>query len=147
MAFVGGDASTHRRASLGSVARQAAESSLADSGFTTACKFPQDLWPVEIDQRQMEQVICNLVLNARESEPRDQLVRVEAANERLAVARGGLEPGDYVWLIDPALKTIVISGYAFDNTLRDFTQHGFCDAIAKPFDVTTLKRALERNGV
>ena len=313
LAFAGGDASTRRRASLGSLARQAAESSLADSGFTATCKLPEDLWPVEIDERQMEQVIRNLVLNARESEPRDHLVRVEAANESLAAARGGLEPGDYVRLsvidtgigmdreimsrifdpyfttkargadkgmglglticsavmnrhhgailvesepgrgsafhlflprcrdeqarpsvtdnpatpitqkssrkvlvmddevvirellartlrhlgyavetaangevalelirkandrgerfnaaildltikggmggreaarqlrlIDPAVKTIVISGYAFDNTLRDFSQHGFCDAIAKPFDVTTLKRTLERNGV
>jgi signal transduction histidine kinase/ActR/RegA family two-component response regulator len=60
----------------------------------------QGLWPVEIDPSQVEQVIVNLLVNAREASPDGGLVMLETANCRLdAAALAGnptARPGDYV---------------------------------------------------
>ena len=41
------------------------------------------LWPVRVDERQMEQVIMNLVVNARDAMPSGGTVRIYSANETL----------------------------------------------------------------
>jgi two-component system cell cycle sensor histidine kinase/response regulator CckA len=60
------------------------------------------LWPVEMNPSQMEQVIVNLVVNARDAMPRGGRVSIETANIDLdeATARqvGDAEPGEYVVL-------------------------------------------------
>jgi two-component system, chemotaxis family, CheB/CheR fusion protein len=59
-----------------------------------------DLWPVRADPANVEQMLMNLVLNARDALPRGGKVVISAVNEsiddaRVAVLHGG-EPGDYV---------------------------------------------------
>lgn len=59
-----------------------------------------DLWPVWIDKQQFEQVIVNLVVNARDAMPEGGAVTLSCANQRLseelARDRAVVEPGDYV---------------------------------------------------
>jgi signal transduction histidine kinase/ActR/RegA family two-component response regulator len=57
-----------------------------------------DLWPAMADQSQIELVILNLVLNARDAMPEGGFITIETANRRrseTAVADGA-PPGDYV---------------------------------------------------
>ncbi|WP_290749345.1 ATP-binding protein [Amaricoccus sp.] len=59
-----------------------------------------DLWPVRVDERQIEQVIMNLVVNARDAMPRGGEVRIATRNLRLEQDlhrdRAVVLPGDYV---------------------------------------------------
>jgi PAS domain S-box-containing protein len=51
-------------------------------GSKIRCEFdiPNDLWPVEVDERQISQVINNIVINADQAMPEGGMIRVEAEN-------------------------------------------------------------------
>jgi nitrogen-specific signal transduction histidine kinase/CheY-like chemotaxis protein len=70
-----------------------------------------NLGKVMADPGQMEQVIMNLILNARDAMPTGGAIRIETANGEFAEAGAqarGLEPGAYVML------TISDTGYGID---------------------------------
>lgn len=62
----------------------------------------EDLWPVTVDRGQIEQVLLNLAVNARDAMPNGGTLRIETANVRVdqeyASGRPGLMPGEYVSL-------------------------------------------------
>jgi CheY-like chemotaxis protein len=64
--------------------------------------FAPDLWLVEMDQTQVERVIVNLVVNARDALPDGGTIAVEAANRTLKEPEvnrsNGEQPGEYVVL-------------------------------------------------
>jgi PAS domain S-box-containing protein len=55
-----------------------------------------DLWPISADRGQLEQVIMNLVVNARDAMPGGGSLRLTTSNVRVESAQG--EPGKYVRL-------------------------------------------------
>ncbi|MDO8837152.1 MAG: ATP-binding protein [Vicinamibacterales bacterium] len=64
--------------------------------------YAADLWPVRADQGQMEQVVINLVTNARDAMPQGGVLQIGTANRSittLASETGGPPPGAYVTLI------------------------------------------------
>ena len=71
----------------------------AARGSNTQCRFsiPDDLWPAEVDEGQIRQVISNLVLNAVQAMPEGGVVVIQAEN---TVVQPGdllsLKPGEYV---------------------------------------------------
>jgi len=69
------------------------------SGSNVACEyhFVDDLWPVEIDEGQMSQVINNLVLNAIQAMPRGGKIKISAQNVVIGEDAGlPLMEGNYV---------------------------------------------------
>ena len=55
---------------------------------------------------------------------------------------GGRETMQALLQLDPAVKAVVMSGYAQEAVLRHYAQHGFRAALPKPFDIATLLRTL-----
>jgi two-component system, cell cycle sensor histidine kinase and response regulator CckA len=68
------------------------------SGSRVQCEFflANDLWLVEADESQIQQVFCNMILNAREAMPEGGLISVRASN-RVVDARDetALPAGEY----------------------------------------------------
>jgi PAS domain S-box-containing protein len=68
-------------------------------GIVIQEKLPPDLWPVEADRSQIEQVLLNIYINAWQAMPGSGTLTVQAANVHLdspAVEAYKLSPGRYV---------------------------------------------------
>ncbi|MBC7546002.1 MAG: PAS domain S-box protein [Candidatus Sericytochromatia bacterium] len=73
--------------------------SFATTGANTRCEFDFDpeLWPVEVDEGQISQVINNLIINADQASPNGGIVEIRAVNTTVQDAKVALlKPGPYV---------------------------------------------------
>lgn len=69
------------------------------SGSNVRCEFtiPDDLWPVEIDEGQISQVINNLIINASQAMPEGGIIKIRAENMVVDAGQGlPLKEGRYV---------------------------------------------------
>lgn len=80
LTFSRGGAPVKKTVRLEDILKESA--SFAVTGSNSRCKFDlsADLWPVEIDQGQISQVIHNLVLNAQQSMSAGGVIRISAEN-------------------------------------------------------------------
>ena len=69
---------------------------LDGSGLRRECRLAHDLWPVEVDETRIAQVIRGLVLNAREATPGGGTVGLAAENVVLPAANPGDPARDWV---------------------------------------------------
>jgi CheY-like chemotaxis protein len=62
---------------------------------------------------------------------------------------GGQETIKRLQEIDPAVKAIVSSGYSDSPVIANYERYGFCDVVAKPYEMVEFSRVLYRvvNGV
>lgn len=80
LTFSKGGAPIKKTASIAELLKDSV--SFALRGSNVRCEFflPDDLWPVEIDKGQMNQVINNLVINAQQAMPEGGIISVRAEN-------------------------------------------------------------------
>ena len=95
--FAKGGAPVKTTASISELLRDTAR--FAPRGAHTSCEFqiPDDLWPVEIDEGQISQVIQNLVINADQAMPDGGTIQIIAENTTLgSESTLPLPDGEYV---------------------------------------------------
>jgi two-component system cell cycle sensor histidine kinase/response regulator CckA len=83
--------------SLGEIIKDSA--SFAVSGSKVKCEFviEEKLWPVEVDQGQISQVMNNLVINADQAMPKGGIIKIKVENAVLEKDETPhLKPGRYV---------------------------------------------------
>ncbi len=76
--------------------KNAAEFTLSGSNLKCEFNFPDNLWPMEVDNRQIGQAIHNVVMNAREAMPQGGLLKVSAENVKNSGNLPILRNGKYV---------------------------------------------------
>ncbi|HVR37338.1 MAG TPA: ATP-binding protein [Methylomirabilota bacterium] len=95
--FSSGGSANRRVISLSGVIRESARAALGASRVECDFALAGDLWPAEVDEGQIAQVIRNLVLNAREAMPDGGKVSVRAENVVGGLGENPpLPPGDHV---------------------------------------------------
>jgi len=76
---------------------------LIGADVTLATRLAGDLWPVRVDPTQVQQVLLNLAVNARDAMPGGGTLTIETANVELdedsAQRHPGLRPGPHVMLV------------------------------------------------
>ena len=99
LTFSRGGAPIRNPASIKQLLEETAGFSLRGSNARGIVKIPDDLWPVDIDEGQISQVINNLVINADQAMPKGGLIRVSAENVRIGDGHAlPLAKGKYVKL-------------------------------------------------
>ena len=73
-------------------------SRLVGKAITVWVQSPADLWPIQADVSQLEQVLVNLAANARDAMPRGGKFLLETANVVIADKQAAMPKGDYVML-------------------------------------------------
>jgi signal transduction histidine kinase len=94
--FSRGGSPDKKVAEVAKLVKNATEFTLSGSNLKCDFNFPDNLWPVEVDNRQIGQAIHNLVLNAREAMPEGGLLEVNAENVTSADDLSNLRKGKYV---------------------------------------------------
>jgi PAS domain S-box-containing protein len=97
LTFAQGGAPVKETAALGELLRDSADFALRGSAVCCDFQLPADLWPVEVDISQMNQVVQNLVLNAVQAMPNGGRILISGENIITSGDEGlPLQPGRYV---------------------------------------------------
>lgn len=114
LTFAKGGEPVKEDVSLGALVQEVARFDLSGSPVSLSYREAEDLWQIKADKGQMQQVISNLVLNARQAMPRGGHLYVTLENEELASeAVPGLRQGRYVKVI------VRDEGTGIDPKVRD----------------------------
>jgi PAS domain S-box-containing protein len=82
---------------LGSLIKNAVKFSLSGSNVNSEISIADDLWAVDADEGQINQVMQNLIINADQAMPKGGIVRVRAENIEIGARYNvSLEEGRYV---------------------------------------------------
>jgi PAS domain S-box-containing protein len=99
LTFSKGGSPIRKAVSLGDVVKESVDFSLRGSDLRCALDIPPDIWPVEIDEGQIGQVINNLIINACQAMPGGGVITVECRNVVIGEADAlPLKEGNYVQL-------------------------------------------------
>jgi PAS domain S-box-containing protein len=80
LTFSRGGAPVKKTASIAELLKESAGFALRGSDVRCEFSLPDDLWPAEMDEGQIGQVISNLVINADQAMPKGGVVQVRAEN-------------------------------------------------------------------
>ncbi|MEE4243713.1 MAG: ATP-binding protein [Desulfopila sp.] len=97
LTFAGGGEPVKSAASLSQLLQESASFILSGSNVKCDLDIPSDLWSVNMDKGQINQVIQNLVLNADQAMPEGGVVTISCSNIDIVKDQvPGLEAGPYV---------------------------------------------------
>ncbi|MBI5572253.1 MAG: PAS domain S-box protein [Desulfomonile tiedjei] len=100
LTFAKGGTPIRKLATVGDMIRDACQFALMGSNIKCDFSFPDDLWAVEVDGGQINQVFYNLVINAHHAMPAGGTIQVSASNAAVTPADGLLlEAGNYVKIV------------------------------------------------
>jgi PAS domain S-box-containing protein len=80
LTFAKGGAPVRQTASITDLITESADFALRGSSVRCVYSFADDLWPVEVDQGQVHQVLHNVLINANQAMPHGGIIRVRAEN-------------------------------------------------------------------
>ncbi|MEA2062745.1 MAG: ATP-binding protein, partial [Gemmatimonadota bacterium] len=80
LTFAKGGEPLKKTASIAEIIKDAASFSLGGSNVKGKFSIPAGLWPVEIDEGQISQVVSNLVINANQAMPEGGTINIELEN-------------------------------------------------------------------
>lgn len=80
LAFSKGGTTIKKSVSIAEIIRKSVSFALSGSNISPEYHLPEQLWPVAVDIGQMEQVINNLIINAKQAMPAGGLIRIAAQN-------------------------------------------------------------------
>jgi two-component system, cell cycle sensor histidine kinase and response regulator CckA len=99
LTFSKGGAPIRTVTSITSVIKESSQFALRGSKSRCELRVSKDLWPVEVDEGQISQVVGNLAINADQAMPEGGVVEIRAENVNLSKGQVvTLEPGRYVRL-------------------------------------------------
>jgi PAS domain S-box-containing protein len=97
LTFSRGGAPVKRSVNIAELVKDSATFALRGSNVQLQTAFPEILWPVEIDEGQISQVVNNLIINADQAMPSGGTVSVDAENVMVAPSTSlSIDPGRYV---------------------------------------------------
>lgn len=97
LTFSRGGAPIKKTASVAELLKDSVTFALRGSNVRCEFSLPDDLWPVEVDEAQINQVINNLIINAEQAMPEGGIINVRAENMVVGTEQGlPLKEGRYV---------------------------------------------------
>lgn len=97
LTFAKGGAPIKKTTSIADIVTTASELVLKSSDIRYQMVLPSDLWPVEVDQGQIGQVLTSLLINAEQAMPQGGLIQIQAENVQFDTMRNiPLPPGRYL---------------------------------------------------
>lgn len=102
LTFSKGGAPIKRVVSIQRIIEHSVQFALTGSNVQSELFFQEGLWPAEVDEGQISQVIQNLIINAQQAMPSGGRIRIEAKNlsiEENAGQNMGLRKGDYLLIL------------------------------------------------
>jgi signal transduction histidine kinase/CheY-like chemotaxis protein len=97
LTFSMGGAPIKKVASIAEILRKSARFSLSGSNVKCNYSIPVDIWPVEIDLGQIDQVIGNIIINADQAMPEGGTIQISVENVEIqAGEKTPLSKGRYV---------------------------------------------------
>jgi PAS domain S-box-containing protein len=97
LTFAKGGAPVKSTTSIASIITDTVQFALRGSDVSCTMRLSDDLWPVEVDEGQISQVLQNLVINGDQAMPEGGTIGVEAENCFVTSLMGlPLKPGNYV---------------------------------------------------
>ena len=90
-----------------------------------------------------EEAIVQYEAGRRQGRPYDAVI----LDLTVRIGLGGKDAAARILAQDPDARLVVASGYATNDVLAFYREHGFCARLAKPFRLADLKKALDACGV
>jgi len=99
LTFSKGGIPVKKPTSISRLLRDTAAFSLSGSNVKCEFELPDGLWPAEVDEGQINQVLSNLILNAVHAMPEGGTIQIRANNTHVGIrGEAPLKPGKYVKL-------------------------------------------------
>lgn len=97
LTFAKGGAPIRKTISMANLLKETVGFTLRGTNSKEELSIPDDLWPIEVDEGQISQVIQNLILNADQALPEGGKIKIECENVQVKKSQGlPLEDDNYI---------------------------------------------------